>query len=139
LIVLDASLMAAWLLGERGQPAIHETYVELRSEPVVVPAHWPVEISNTLRTHLRAGRLSIADFHEVIDELDAVGVHVDQPIDLDEIGPLAQFAMTYNLTAYDAAYVQLAIQHGATLATLDAAMRSAATSLNIPLLPAATP
>jgi predicted nucleic acid-binding protein len=46
-----------------------------------------------------------------------------------------QFAVTHGLTSYDAVYVQLAIQHEATLATLDKAMRRAATRLNIPLLP----
>ncbi len=72
-----------------------------------------------------------------MERLDAVTIHVEPAIDLDEIGPLAQFAVTHNLTAYDAAYVQLASQHQAALATLDRAMRTAAATLNIPLLPAA--
>ena len=137
MIVLDASLMAAWLLGEQSFAYATGLESDLRNMPVTVPSHWPVEISNTLRTHLRAGRLSIVDFHSIMERLDVVTIHIQPSIDLDEIGPLAQFAVTHNLTTYDAAYVQLALQHNATLATLDRAMRSAATTLNIPLLPAA--
>ena len=68
-----------------------------------------------------------------------LGIRVEPPIHLDEIGPLSQFSVAHNLTAYDAAYVQLALQLQATLATRDKAMRAAAARLGIALLPAATP
>ncbi len=136
MIVLDASLMAAWLLGEQTHAEATGLGTNLADAPVIVPSHWPIEISNTLRTHLKSGHLSIANFHVIMDRLDLVTIRVEPAIDLDEIGPLAQFSVTHNLTTYDAAYVQLAVQHEATLATLDRAMRAAAMKLNIPLLPA---
>ncbi|MEW6451235.1 MAG: type II toxin-antitoxin system VapC family toxin [Pseudomonadota bacterium] len=136
MIVLDASLMAAWLLGEQTYAEATGLGTNLADAPVIVPSHWPIEISNTLRTHLKSGHLSIANFHVIMDRLDLVTIRVEPAIDLDEIGPLAQFSVTHNLTTYDAAYVQLAVQHEATLATLDRAMRAAAMKLNIPLLPA---
>ena len=72
MIVLDASLMAAWLLGERNAPDVRAVHTELRDEPVVVPAHWTLEISNTLRTALSAGRLSVVHFHQIMDGLDTI-------------------------------------------------------------------
>ena len=74
-----------------------------------------------------------------MDRLDLLSIGVQPPIDLDEIGPLAQFSLTHGLTTYDAAYVQLALQHGSSLATLDRAMRAAASKLNIALIPAVDP
>jgi predicted nucleic acid-binding protein len=136
LIVLDASLIAAWLLGEPSVASDTGLDTFLRDAPLVVPSHWPVEVSNVLRTHMRAGRFSIADFHAVMDRLDQLTVRVQPPIDLDEIGPLAQFAVAHQMTTYDAVYVQLALHHGAPLATLDRAMRASATKLNVALLPA---
>lgn len=85
---------------------------------------------------MKAGRISVSDFHAIMDKFDLLTISVQPSIDLDEIGPLAQFSLTHGLTTYDAAYVQLAVQHEGTLATLDRAMRTAATKLNIPLLPA---
>jgi predicted nucleic acid-binding protein len=136
LIVLDASVMVAWLLGEPSIARGTELDKGLSDEPVLVPSHWPIEICNVLRTLLKAGRLSIPDFHGIMNRIDLVTIRVEPSIDLAEIGPLAQFALTHQLTAYDAAYVQLAVQHDVKLATLDRAMRAAASKLNIPLLPA---
>ena len=136
MIVLDASVMVAWLLGEPSVARGTELDIGLRDEPALVPSHWPIEISNVLRTHLKAGRLSIADFSSIMDRIDLVTIQIDPSIDLDEIGPLAAFAVANGLTAYDAAYVQLAARHQVKLATLDRAMRVAAAKLNIPLLPA---
>ena len=136
MIVLDASLMLEWLVGENGRSAFPDIYEALSYVPVLVPSHWPLEIGNTLRPELRNRKMSVADFHTIMDKFDRVDIRVQSPIDLDEIGALAQFAVTHNLTTYDAAYVQLALQHNAALATLDRAMRNAATALNLRVLPA---
>ena len=136
MIVLDASVMIAWLLGEASFAQRTELDTRLRDELAVVPSHWPVEISNVLRTHVKSSRLAVSDFHQIIDRIDSVAIQVEPAIDLYEIGPLALFAATNELTTYDAAYVQLAAHHGLKLATLDRAMRDAAMRLNIPLIPA---
>lgn len=135
MIVLDASLMAAWLFGERPSPALH-VYNALPDVLIVVPAHWPIEISNALRTNLHQGRITAEHFQLILDELDRLAIHVEPSIDLDDIVPLAHFAEIHKLTAYDAVYLQLATQRQAILATLDEQMRSSARALNIPLLPA---
>jgi predicted nucleic acid-binding protein len=136
LIVLDASLAIEWLLDQKPPLAPADTYQTLLHEDVLVPAHWPLEIANTLRPELRSRKISIADFQFIMETLDRLTIGVQPPLDLDEIGPLTDFSVTYQLTAYDAVYVQLAMQNNATLATLDRAMRAAAAKLNIPLLPA---
>jgi predicted nucleic acid-binding protein len=135
LIVLDASLMVEWVAGANGRSAFPDIYEALFDSPVLVPSHWPLEIGNALRPDLRSHKLSVADFHTIIEEFDRVDIRVQTSLDLDEIGPLAQFAVSHDLTTYDAAYIQIALQHGAALATLDRAMRTAAAALNIPLLP----
>lgn len=122
-----------------GEPSVArgtELDLGLRDETVIAPSHWPIEISNVLRTHLKTNRLSISNFHSIVERIDLVTIRIEPSIDLDEIGPLALLAVTNELTTYDAAYVQLAVQHEVKLATLDRAMRTAAAKLNIPLLPA---
>ena len=135
MIVLDASIMIAWLLGEEPVADTVSLTTVLRDMPAIAPSHWPLEISNTLRTHLRAERLSISDFQIVVEKLASISIRIEPTMDIDEVGPLAQFALAHGLTAYDGAYVQLALQRGATLATLDRAMRRAAGTLSIPVLP----
>lgn len=111
-------------------------YENLPDNILVVPSHWPLEISNALRSQVRSKRLSIHDFHDIVERFDLLNIEVQPPLRLDEIGPLAQFAVTHELTTYGAAYVQLALQRRVPLATLDRAMRTAALKLNVPLLPA---
>lgn len=136
MIVLDASLVIAWLMTEKLPSADTDVYNDLPDNVLVVPSHWPLEISNALRSRIKSNRISISDFHDIMERFDLLNVEVQSPLELDEIGPLAQFAVTHELTTYDAAYVQLALQRRVPLATLDRAMRTAAMKLNIPLLPA---
>lgn len=136
MIVLDASLIVNWLISGQDIPGAPEMIDLLATDEITVPAHWPVEISNVLRTHIRGGRMTIGSMHDIFDRLDVLDVIVEPAIPLDEVGALASFAIAHNLTAYDAAYVQLAFQRRAILATLDRAMRAAALPLDIPLLPA---
>jgi predicted nucleic acid-binding protein len=136
LIVLDASLVLAWLVTDELPSQSSGIYETLPDNLLVVPSHWPVEVSNALRSRMKAGRLSLPDFHAIMDRLDLLSIEVQAPYHIDEIGPLAQFALTRGLTTHDAAYVQLAFQRGAPLATLDAAMRASAADLNVALLPA---
>ena len=126
----------SWLIGEEATPLPYELPVFLSGTEIIVPSHWPVEVGNVLRTHMRSGRLSHEDLNAILDRLDLLGIIAEPPIPVDDIGPLANFAFIHNLTAYDAVYVQMAFHRQVVLAKLDRAMRDAAGKLNIALLPA---
>ena len=135
MIVVDASLVIAWLVTDELPAESTGIYARLPDQLLLAPSHWTIEISNALRSRRKAGRLSISDFHAILERLDLLSVDVQPAPELDEIGPLAEFALTHALTTYDAAYVQLALQRSVPLATLDREMRNSAAKLNIPLLP----
>jgi predicted nucleic acid-binding protein len=79
----------------------------------------------------RRGRLSRAKLREVIAELGAVPVRDCGPGDDDEIVDLA---MKHDLTAYDAAYLGLALRERLPLATLDRKLATAARAENVLVL-----
>jgi predicted nucleic acid-binding protein len=135
-IVLDAALVIDWLT-ERQPPVSPETHEALIREPLVVPSHWPMEIGNALRADLEAATVSVQDIDRICEQLEILEVQVQRPHALGETGALAGFAARHKLSTYDAAYVQLALENRATLATLNRDMRAAASALNIPLLPSA--
>ena len=135
MIVLDASLMIEWLLGEQNEPTPLHLPQLLAGDKILVPSHWPIEVANVLRTQMRFRNITPVDLSEILERLDQLNVTIEPPISSDEIGPLAVFSHTHDLTSYDGSYVQLAFQRRMTLATLDKAMRSASSRLNIPLLP----
>ena len=136
MIVADASLMAAWLLNETDVVVGEDVYNMLAEDTLLVPAHWPVEISSALAVNLRRGRIA-AELLDVIEErLKKFVIVVKPPVMPAEIAALVRFASAQRLTAYDACYVQLAWQNRATLATLDRDMRAAADRLSINVFPA---
>jgi predicted nucleic acid-binding protein len=134
LIVLDASLIVAHVLGEEAIVARADIIETLKNGKIVVPAHWTVEISNAMITNVRRRRLSFEDAQLVLQEIAKYDVEV-RPASPGDISTPISFAHEQQLTAYDAAYVKLAMDTRATLATLDDAMRRAAMRLQIDVAP----
>jgi len=136
LIVLDASLLIAWLLEEDAAMSAPELAEILEHETIVVPAHWSAEVGNALLINLRRGRLPSNRLEMMLDDCSAFEISAEPPISIEKISALARLAAAQNLTFYDAAYVQLALERAIPLGTLDQDMRSAATRLGIRVFPA---
>jgi len=135
LIVLDASVMLAWLFREPALASRPQIQAALAQETLLVPAHWPAEIGNTLVVNARRGRISEDDLANMIESLQTFAVSPQAPPETEYFEPLLRFAQAHRLTFYDAVYVQLALETESTLATLDEDMRKAALHLGLTLLP----
>ncbi len=136
MIVIDASLTAAWLLDEPSFAPASDLFDLLASESILVPAHWPTDVGNALRKAVRTGRLSNKELAPLIERLALFDIAVAAPVSVKEIGALIHLAPDHRLSVYDAAYVQMAAAQRLALVTVDRAMRAAAARLNISLLPA---
>jgi predicted nucleic acid-binding protein len=129
-IVVDCSYTLAMVLPDAQRPASLEQVIEGR---LVVPALWPFEVANVLRGVVRRGRLHSAEIAEVCARLDACGIEVLGSADLSVQQRFAA-ANAHDLTAYDAAYVDLAVQRRCVLATVDARVASAAQRAGVTVL-----
>jgi predicted nucleic acid-binding protein len=136
LIVVDASLFAAWLLNEPDHGPDHAVWDTLSAETILVPDHWPNEIANVLRRAVRTKRLHADEISPIAERVSLFEIGFAGPTPLDEIGQLVVEALEFGLSTYDMTYVRLARDHQYPLATIDGAMRDAARRLNIVLLPA---
>lgn len=115
MIVLDCSYALAIVMPDERRPA---TAAQLAAVMVLVPPIWPYEVANAFRSSVRRGRLAESQVIGLCTQLEALRVAVSQPDDLSvRRGYLA--AMSRGLSAYDASYIELALQRGAALATLD--------------------
>ena len=135
MIVIDASATVALLLNEDRAFENSDRLFAIADEPVIAPSHWPAEVGNALVTNLRRGRLTHDQLAIMADQLERLEIRVDRPPTIAEMAEVARRAGEWNLTYYDAAYLQMAQANSASLLTLDQQMRLAATRLNIPLLP----
>jgi predicted nucleic acid-binding protein len=118
-IVADATVLAAALFGEAEQD---EAVALLQGRTLAAPHLVDCEITNVALMKMRRGRLAQA---AVAASLEA---YAGLAIERHAIHPVAVLALAsrYGLTAYDAAYLWLAEQLEAPLATFDAALARAA-------------
>jgi predicted nucleic acid-binding protein len=106
----------------------------LERDAAIAPAIWPLEVANGLRTAERRGRLDPADVPRIRELLLSLPVQVE-PVALTEaLGEITEAARRLDLTAYDAAYLELAARRGLPLATIDERLRRAATVAGVALV-----
>jgi predicted nucleic acid-binding protein len=118
-LVVDASLIAAILFAE---PAFDLAHARLRGFTPIAPALLDFEIANAVTTRLRRRAIGADDAAAAMQDF------LDLPIERAEIdaGALPLLADRFGLTAYDAAYLWLAGEVRAPLATFDSHLARAA-------------
>ena len=131
---MDASIALAWCLEDEHAELAERALERVTSEGAVAPAHWPLEVANGLLAAERRGRLDRADTdraQRLLVELDIEVV----PVELATAAGLAlDTARTLGLSAYDAAYLELAQFKGMALATLDADLSRACIDAGVTLV-----
>jgi predicted nucleic acid-binding protein len=129
--VLDASIAACWAFDDEDHPVAALALERIRTDEARVPSLWWFEVRNTLIVSERRGRLTESDTATFLHGLAHLGVSVDRsPMEADVLA----LARHRRLTVYDSAYLELARREGAPLATLDAALATAARAERVRLL-----
>jgi len=119
-IVLDASGAVDWLLQTSAGRQI-EKRIFARAESLHAPHLLDLEVGQVLRRLAREGAVSVRRAEEAIrDLLDLRVTRYPHFLLLPRI-----WQLRHNLSAYDAAYVALAEELGATFITRDARLASA--------------
>ena len=133
MFVIDASIALAWCFVDESSPTADAILGRLEQEEALAPAHWPLEVANALRTAERRGRLGPADLPRLRTLLAALPVEI-APIELPTaLWSVLEAARMHDLTAYDAAYLDLAIVRGLPLATVDERLRAACADARVEL------
>ena len=121
--VLDASITASWAFQDEDHPDASLAFDRVRAEEGVVPSLWWFEVLNILIVNERRRRITESDTAACLLSLSRLRIRVDRVP--DESGVL-RLARVHRLSAYDAAYLELAQRQGLPLAMLDADLRKAA-------------
>lgn len=121
--VLDASIVACWALRDEHATVAERALGRLSSDEAVVPALLWFEVRNILVVNERRKRLTEAATQEFLAQLAALPIRTDVSPDEPEV---LRIARKHKLTAYDAAYLELARRLRLPLATLDDDLLAAA-------------
>jgi predicted nucleic acid-binding protein len=135
--VLDASVTLAWFLDNPVPTyALHVRDLLLKGSRAIVPALWHLEIANGLAIAERRQILTAADTSQALVDVEQFVIHaVDTDGKIVPVRRALTTARAYQLSAYDAAYLNLAGEESIPLATLDQSLRRAASRAGLQLLP----
>ncbi len=132
-LVIDASMSGSWCFPEEATPLSEAVFDSVARSGASVPMLWMFEMASILAVGERRGRLEAAAAAVIRDALVDLPIELDQTRTLRTISDLVDLARKYDLTTYDASYLELALRTGATLATRDAALEHAAQRAGVPL------
>jgi predicted nucleic acid-binding protein len=124
--VLDGSVTLSWYFQDEADPYADSVRDSLDRVEAAVPSLWALEIANVLIVGERRGRSTEAQATTWLGLLRALPIHVDDEATARAWDETMRLARTWTLTAYDAAYLELALRRGLPLATLDDKLKNAA-------------
>ena len=112
--VLDASVVLLWFVPQTNPAGVdyaEAALAALKTSQAVVPSLLALETAN------------------VVAKVESKGLVTEA----HALGDTLNIARRYKLSAYDAAYLELALRTGLPLATLDTSLAKAATTAGVPI------
>ncbi len=131
--VLDCSVTMAWCFDDEATPYTDDVRDSLADMRAVVPSIWSLEAANATIVGERRKRLDEARSRRFFVLLQALPIILDEATGSRAVGDIVHLARTYQLSAYDATYLELAIRRGLPLACLDSKLKTAATTAGVAL------
>lgn len=129
MIVLDASVAAAWFFeDERGEYAL-SAIERVTASGAIAPSFFPIEFANAFLVAKRRGRIAAEAMTAALEALARLPIALQSQAIL--VGEELELAERHGLSVYDSCYLTLAIRHRAVLLTLDDRLRAAALKENL--------
>jgi predicted nucleic acid-binding protein len=133
--VADASVALAWCFDDETSDDADAALARLEHDDAIVPAIWPLEVANGLVSAERRERLDRADLPRLRTLLTSLPVRVEPTELAAALGEVTEVARDFELSAYDATYLSLAMRLGLPMATVDQRLRAAARRARVVLIP----
>jgi predicted nucleic acid-binding protein len=135
--VLDASVALAWFVDD--PISAYATRIKkalLHGSSAVVPALWHLEMANGFAVAERRGILSAMDATQSVYDIERLLAQaIESTTDFVSVRQALATARTFQLSAYDAVYLDTARREGLPLATLDRRLMAAAGHAGVEVLP----
>jgi predicted nucleic acid-binding protein len=111
-LVIDASIALAWFLPDESSAYALTALAAVEQSTIHVPDLWAYEVANGLVIASRRKRIKPADVPVFAAALSRLRLHVARRDTKDILGNATISALNLGLTAYDGAYVDLALRQG---------------------------
>ncbi len=129
-LVLDASAIIPLAMNDEDAAFSLAVLAALASDQGIAPSLFWYEVRNVLAISERRSRITAEAADDFLAELEKLPIQLAPPNSTREV---MQVARQYQLTFYDAAYLELAIRSQATMATQDGRLSQAAQAAGVKL------
>lgn len=130
-LVLDCSITMAWCVESETSPLTEAALTAIAAQGGLVPGLWAIEVANVLRQHERRSILSSEKIQRFCNVLQKLPIQIEHHSLAQALGPVLDLSRKLNLSAYDAAYLELALRYRLPIATLDRPLQDAAKKMNV--------
>lgn len=131
MVVVNSSALVSLLLEDEFDDVANAMRSVIIEEDIVVPSLLRWELLNALRTAERRGHLSPEEVEKKLDQVAALAPLVDARDCSTDLRAELFLARRFNISSYDAAYLELAARKGAKLITRDERLTEAAAQLGL--------
>ncbi len=136
-LVLDNSVAMLWLLPQSnpaGMALADKVLTQLQNDGAMAPSLWTLEAANVIAKCQRLGKITQAQASAFVALLEGLGIAIDTSTSQRALHDTLDLARQFRLSAYDAAYLELALREQLPLATLDDALQNAAREAGVVLI-----
>jgi predicted nucleic acid-binding protein len=133
--ILDCSFCAALFLPDEESEKIKNVFDSIcDDDEVFIPHLWWYELSNVLSVAIKRNRLSFSNVIHINSLLSSFKFITDSTFGNNYSEKLLELTQHYHVSAYDAAYLELAVRKQGALGTLDKDLRKACVETGIVVL-----
>jgi predicted nucleic acid-binding protein len=133
--VIDSSVGFAWIHPSQATDATNRLLDDVEAgATITVPVLWFSEIANSLLVLQRRKKLTGTERKIALETLLKLTFAVDEEAVKTAFGKTSELAEQYNLSVYDATYLELAIRRRLPLASRDDALNDAAKKAGVGIL-----
>ena len=130
-LVVDASVTMAWCFEDEVSAYSEAILERVGREGAIVPSIWLLEVANVLLVAERGARIDQAKTAEFCRLLQDLPIEIDQSSAAIVLGPLLATGRVHGLSAYDAAYLELAARNRLPIASEDEGLKAAADAAGV--------
>lgn len=118
-IVLDCSVTISWFMTDEKPSDSLNVLAQIGKTGAIVPTIWQLEVGNVLLISERRKRITKEQRHSALYTLNELPITIDPFTFKHAWEETTELAERYNLTIYDACYLELALRQSLPLATFD--------------------
>lgn len=132
--VLDCSVTMTWCFEDEATESAEHSLALLKEMTAIVPSIWVVEVMNVLRVAERKNRINVSSADHFIRFLNTLPIILDSGLNHFLNTSILAISRKHSLSAYDAAYLEIALRYNIPLVSFDKNLCAAAKKEGVVLL-----